>query len=99
MDAVDKYVRCPIEPFAAKPRRGKAVATMDGDDLRDSALVGFRGRGGEGERHLGQAQFEQAIAAARLAVVVAFGRRAAEDLGLAVVQSEAAIDGGDLRFE
>jgi hypothetical protein len=34
-----------------------------------------------------------------LAVVVALGGRAAQNLDLAVVEAEAAVDGGDLRFE
>ena len=46
-----------------------------------------------------EAQFEQAIAASRLAVIVALRRRAREDLDLAVVQAEAAVDGGDLRLD
>ena len=65
----------------------------------DGRLIGFRGGGGEGECHLGQAQLEQAIAAPRLAVVVALRGRAAEDLDLAIVQSEPAVDRRDLRFE
>ena len=39
------------------------------------------------------------MAATGLAVVVTLRRRAAEDLDLAIVQPEAAIDGRDLRFE
>ena len=46
-----------------------------------------------------EAQLEQAIAAARLAVIVALRRGAAEDLDLPVVEAEAAIDRRDLRFE
>ncbi len=70
-----------------------------GDDRGDGRLIGLGGRGGEGECDFGEAQLEQAIAAARLAVIVALRRRAAEDLDLAIVQPEAAIDGCDLRFE
>ena len=72
---------------------------MGGDNLGDGGLIGLGRRGGEGERDLAQAQLEQAIAAAGLAVIVALRRRAAEDLDLAIVQPEAAIDGCDLRFE
>ena len=46
-----------------------------------------------------EAQFEQAIAAPRLAVIVALGRRPRDDLDLAVVEAEAAIDRGDLRLD
>jgi hypothetical protein len=70
-----------------------------GDDLGDGGLVGLGRGGGEGERDLGEAQLEQAIAAARLAVIVALRRRPAEDLDLPVVEAEAAIDGRDLRLE
>ncbi len=96
---VDEHVGRPIEALAAQPGGGEAVAAVGGDRLGDGGLVGLGGGGGEGERDLAQAELEQAIAAARLAVIVALGRRAAEDLDLAVVQAEAAIDGGDLRFE
>ena len=46
-----------------------------------------------------EAELEQPVAAARLAVVVALGRRAGEDLDLAVVEAEAAVDRGDLRLD
>src|SRR3546814_6666639 len=48
---------------------------------------------------IGQAQLEQPVAAARLAVVVALGHRPREDFDLAIVETEAAIDGGDLRLD
>ena len=48
--------------------------------------------GGKGQRDLAEAELEQPIAAARLAVVVALRRGAGEDLDLAVVEAEAAID-------
>ncbi len=53
-------------------------------------LVGLGGSGGEGERDLAKTEFEQAIAAARLAVVVALRRRPGQDFDLAVVKSESA---------
>ena len=86
-------------PLRAQPGGGEAVAAVGGEDLGDGGLVGLRGGGGEGERDLGEAELEQAVAAARLAVIVALRRRAAEDLDLPVVQAEAAIDRGDLRLE
>ena len=72
---------------------------MLGQDLGDGGLVGLGRSGGEGERHLGEAELEEPVAAPRLAVVVALGRGTAEDFDLAIIQAEAAIDGGDLRFE
>ena len=67
--------------------------------LLDRGLVGLRGSGGEGERDVAETEFEQAIAAPRLAVVVALRRRAREDLDLAVVQAEAPVDRRDLRLD
>ena len=84
----------PRSQAAAKPSRPWAAS-----DLGDGGLVGLGRGGGEGERDLAQAELEQAVAAARLAVIVALRRRAAEDLDLAVVEAEAAIDGRDLRLE
>ena len=86
-------------PLRAQPGGGEAVAAVGGEDLGDGGLVGLRGGGGEGERDLGEAELEQAIAAARLAVIVALRRRPAQDLDLAVVETEAAIDRRDLRLE
>jgi len=97
--AGDEHVGRPVEALAPKPCRGKAVAALGVDDLGDGGLIGLGGRGGEGERHFGEAQLEQAIAAAGLAVVVALRRGPAEDLDLTVVQAEAPIDGGDLRLQ
>ena len=65
----------------------------------DERLVGFRRRCREGKRDLAKAEFEQAIAAAGLAVVVTLGRRPGENLDLAVIETEAAIDLGDLRLD
>src|SRR5580698_6662679 len=67
--------------------------------LHDGSLVGFGGGGGERERDLAQTEIEQAIAAARLAVIVAFRRRETEDLDLAIVQTKAPVYGRDLRFQ
>ena len=65
----------------------------------DERLVGLRRRCREGKRDLAKAEFEQAIAAAGLAVVVTLGRRPGENLDLAVIETEAAIDLGDLRLD
>ena len=46
-----------------------------------------------------ETELEQPVAAARLAVVVALGRRSAQDLDLPVVETEAPVDRGDLRLE
>ena len=72
---------------------------MGGEEIGDCGLIGLRGSGGEGERDLGEAELEQAVAAPGLAVIVTLRDAAAQDLDLAVVEAEAAIDRGDLRFE
>jgi hypothetical protein len=64
-----------------------------------SAWSAFGGSSGEGESNLAKTEFEQAIAAARLAVVVALRRRAGEDFDLAVVKSKASVDRHDLRLD
>ena len=64
-----------------------------------AAWSDFGGCGGQSERDVAQAQLEQAVAAPGLAVVIALGRGPADDLDLPVVQSEAPIDGGDLRLD
>ena len=75
------------------------LAAMLGDGARDLGLVGLGGGGGEREADFGKAQLEQPIAAARLAVIVPLGRGPREDLDLAIVEAEAAIDRGDLRLD
>ena len=85
--------------LGAQPSGGETTSAIGGEKIGDGGLVGLRGSGGEGERDLGEAELEQAIAAPGLAVVVALRDAAAQDLDLAVVEAEAAIDGGDLRFE
>src|SRR3984893_1909957 len=82
-----------------QPARHKVVAATFGKDLLDQRLIGLGGSSGEGERDLAKTEFEQAIAAARLAVVVALRRRAGEDLDLAVVKSKAPVDRHDLRLD
>src|SRR5260370_41490103 len=94
-----EHVGCEIEAIQAKPRGGEAVGGVSGPCFCDGRLVCLGGRGGEGERYLGEAELEQPVAAARLAVVVAFRRRAAEGFDLPVVQAEAPVNRLDLRFE
>src|SRR3546814_3736278 len=50
-------------------------------------------------RHVRQAELEKPVAASRLTVIVALRRCPREDLDLPVVEPEAAIDRGDLRFD
>ena len=67
-----EQLRRPIESFAAQPGWGEAGATMGRQHVRDGGLVGFGRCRREGERDLAEAKLEQAVAAAGLAVVVAF---------------------------
>src|SRR3546814_10296712 len=68
------------------------------DQLADLDLVGSRGGGGKGERHIAKAEFEQSIAAPRLAIIVALRGRPAQYLDLAIVEPEAFVDARNLRF-
>ena len=89
----------PIEPLGAQPTSGETVRSAGAEDFGDGGLVGSGRSGGEGECDLGQAEFEQRVAAAGRAVIIALGRPSAENFDLAVVQPEAAIDCGDLRLQ
>ena len=62
-------------------------------------MIGLGGGGAKRERQRAEAKFEQPIAAPRLAVIIALRRRPRDDLDLAVVQAEAAIDRGNLRLQ
>ena len=66
-------------------------------DVAAGRVVVVFGAGGERDR--AKTKLEQAIAPAGLAVVVALGCGAREDLDLAIVEAEAAIDRGDLRLD
>src|SRR5260370_28486261 len=79
-----------VEPLAGEPAGRKAVAAVRREQVADGGVVGLRRRGREGERDLAQAELEQAIALAGLAVVVALGRCPGEDFDLAVIEAEAA---------
>src|SRR3546814_4415849 len=68
------------------------------DQRADLFLVGSRGGGGKGERHIAKAEFEQSIAAPRLAIIVALRGRPAQYLDLAIVEPEAFVDARNLRF-
>ena len=78
----------------------KTVAAVLGEDARRSRS----GRSSPTRRKARarprtEAELEQPVAAARLAVVVALRRRPGDDLDLAVVEAETAIDRGDLRLD
>ena len=83
----------------AQPGAGEFFTAVLGEDAVDGGMVGFGRGGAESQRYWPEAQFEQPIAATRLAVIVALGRGAGDDLDLAVVETELAIDRGDLRLD
>src|SRR3546814_11952954 len=70
-----------------------------GYDLCDRRLVRLCRSGAQCERHVRQAELEKPVAASRLTVIVALRRCPREDLDLPVVEPDAAIDRGDLRFD
>ncbi len=82
----------------AQPLGREGGRPMGLDQFGDAELVGFRGRGGEGQRDLAQAQLEQAVAAPRLAIIVTLRRRPTKDFDLPGIEAEALIDSRDLRF-
>jgi hypothetical protein len=88
----------PVEVPAAQPSGREATAAMGGEDFLDRGLIGLRRCGGEGERDFREPKVEQAIAAARLAVIFALRRRAAKNLDLAIIETEAPVDRRDLRL-
>ena len=104
-DDVSRLVRSGMRSAAQQelvvrePSGRESVAAVLGDDALDRGVVGLGRGGAEGERDRAETQLEQPIAAARLAVIVALRRRAREDLDLAIVEAEAAIDRGDLRLD
>ena len=89
----------PGDAAGFEPAGHKILAAVLGEHLLDQGLVGLRGGSGKGERDLAKTEIEQAVAAARLAVVVTLRRGAGENLDLPIVQAEAAIDRRDLRFD
>src|SRR5271165_781726 len=94
-----EHVRRPVEALGAQPGGGETTPAIGGEKIGNCRLIGLRGSGGEGERDLAEAELEQAVAPPGLAVIVALRRRPTQNLDLAVVETEAAIDGGDLGFE
>src|SRR3546814_19428977 len=69
------------------------------DERADCIEVAALRGGREGERNRPETEVEQSVAERRLAVIVALGRSARDDLDLAIIESEALIDAGDLRLE
>ena len=59
-----QHVGGPVETAMGKPCGGEPFAAVDLDKLGDHALVGLGRGSSECERHVAQAQLEQAIAPA-----------------------------------
>ena len=96
---VGDQVGRPIDAALTQPCGEEAVAAVFGDDLCNERLVGFGGCGAEREADFGQAKLEQAIAARRLAIVLALGGCPADDVDLAIIEAEAAVYAQDLWFD
>src|SRR5262245_5905526 len=92
-------IASPGDSARLKPATNKIVAAMFGQHLIYQSMVGLGGSSGEGKRDLAKTEFEQAIAAARLAIIVPLGRGTCDYLDLAIVQAKASIDCHDLRFD
>ena len=60
----------PGDVAGLQPAGYEVFAAVLGEHLLDQGLVGLRGGSGKGERDLSKTEIEQAVAAARLAVVV-----------------------------
>src|SRR5258708_28884653 len=82
-DEGGKKVSGPGRILAAQPSRSKAVAAVIGHEFGDGDLIALRGRCGEGESGVAEAEFEQAVAAAGLTIIVALLGGPAHDLELA----------------
>src|SRR5690606_6503553 len=83
----------------AQPGGEETVGPMLGVDALDGGVIGFGRRGAERESDFAEAQLEQPVAATRLAIIVPLRGCPREDLDLPVVETEAAIDGRDLRLD
>ena len=71
---------------------------MGCDEFADADLVGLGRGGAERECDIAKPQFEQPVAAPRLAIIIALGSRPAQYLDLALIESEALIHPRDLRL-
>src|ERR1700761_8552037 len=89
----------PADVAGFEPARHEVGAAAFGQDLFDQCLVGLGGSRREGERDLAKTEFEQAVAAARLAVVVPLWRGAGENFDLPIVQPKATINRRYLRLD
>ena len=81
-----------------QPFGGEGGLAVGFDDVGDGDLVGFRRRGGEGQRHLAQPQLEQAVSPPALTVIIPLRGRPVEDFDLAGIEPEPLVDRRDLRL-
>ena len=89
----------PIETATGEPGCGETVSPMFCENVGDGGVIGLRRCGREGERDLAETEREKPIAAPRLAVIVTLRHGPRDDLDLAFIEAEAAVDIGDLRLE
>src|SRR5215471_10038124 len=75
-----QQIGCPPEPLGSQELRSEAIAVALGQTAVEETLIVGRGGGGERQSNGPQTQLEQAIAARRLGVVVAFRSGATQDV-------------------
>jgi len=82
----------------AQPRAGEAGSAGLRQHAVDVALVLWCRCARKSERGRPQVEVEQAIAQARLVVVIALGLRGGDDFDLPAVEAEALVDRANLRL-
>ena len=89
----------PVEAARLEEPGGKISRPVFGQNRVDERLGRGIGSTAERQRDGAKPQFEQSIAAPRLQVVMAFGRRLRDQFDLPVVEAEALVGGARLRFD
>ena len=89
----------PVEPGRSEEAGGEVRGAARLDQRIDAGLGRRIGRCAERQSNGSQAQFEQAVAACRLQVILALGRGACDKFDLARIEAKALIDGAGLRLD
>ena len=89
----------PGETLGVEEPSGEAGLVTVGEAAVDELVIIRRRGAAQGQCHGAETELEQAVAARGLGVVVALGRRGAQDLDLAPIEPEALVDGLGLRLQ
>src|SRR5688572_9420688 len=89
----------PVEPGRREEARGEVYAATRLEQRIDAGLGRGIGRCAERQGNGSEAQFEQAVSACRLQVILALGRGACDKFDLARIKAKALIDGAGLRLD